>query len=95
MYRPRPNASPNYAFNNYYGAPTGGGCYYNTTTPGYTVEYTLVVVETLLYRLPDSMLVWSGTSQSFNPMSKGALVERISLLIGDEMRRKRLLGTGK
>jgi len=55
----------------------------------------LVVVETLLYRLPDAMLVWSGTSQSFNPMSKGEMVQGIALLIGDELQKKRLLGTGK
>jgi hypothetical protein len=89
---PQTYASPNYAFNNYYGGAYGGGGYYNTTTPGYTVENTLVVVETLLYRLPDSMLVWSGTSQSFNPMSKGDMVQGMSLLIGDELQRKRLLG---
>jgi hypothetical protein len=90
---PQTYASPNYGYSNYYGGAYGGGGYYNTTTPGYTVENTLVVVETLLYRLPDAMLVWSGTSQSFNPMSKGDMVKGISQLIGDQMQRKHLLGT--
>jgi hypothetical protein len=90
---PQTYNSPNYAYNSYYGGAYRGAYY--TTTPGYTVENTLVVVETLLYRLPDAMLVWSGTSQSFNPMSKGEMVQGIALLIGDELQKKRLLGTGK
>ncbi len=63
------------------------------TTPGYTVENTEVVVETLLYRLPDGMLVWSGTTRSLNPQSKSELAQAITYLIGDELKQNRLLGT--
>jgi hypothetical protein len=63
------------------------------TTPGYTVENTEVVVETLLYRLPDGMPVWSGTTRSLNPQSKSELAQAITYLIGDELKQNRLLGT--
>ena len=68
---------------------------YNTvyTTPGYTVENTEVVVETLLYRLPDGLLVWSGTTKTLNPQSKAELAQAIIYLIGDELKQGRLLGT--
>jgi len=63
------------------------------TTPGYTVENTEVVVETLLYRLPDGLLVWSGTTKTLNPQSKEELAQGIVYLIGDELKQSRLLGT--
>jgi hypothetical protein len=68
---------------------------YNTvyTTPGYTVENTEVVVETLLYRLPDGLMVWSGTTKTLNPQSKEELAQAIVYLIGDELKQSRLLGT--
>jgi hypothetical protein len=88
---PQSYASPSYGYGGYYGAAYGGA--YRTTTPGYTVENTTVVVETLLYRLPDAMLVWTGTTQSLNPMSKGEMVEGLALVIGDELQKKHLLGT--
>jgi hypothetical protein len=62
------------------------------TTPGYTVENTTVVVETLLYRLPDGLLVWTATTQTLNPQSKTELAQSITYLIGDVLRQKRLLG---
>jgi hypothetical protein len=85
-------AQPYYgSFSGYYGQA------YRTayTTSGYTVENTTVVVETLLYRLPDGMLVWTGTTKTLDPQSKAELVQGITLLIGDELRKKHLLGTGK
>jgi hypothetical protein len=68
---------------------------YNTvyTTPGYTVENTEVVVETLLYRLSDGLLVWSGTTKSLNPQSKEELAQAIIYLIGNELKQSRMLGT--
>lgn len=65
---------------------------YTSTTPGYTVEDTSVVVETLLYKLPEGTLVWTATTQTLNPQSKAELAQGITYLIGDELKKKHLLG---
>jgi hypothetical protein len=82
----------------YYGSMTGyyGQAYRTTyTEPGYVIENTTVVVETMLYRLPDGMLVWTGTTKSLDPQSKAELVQGITMLIGTELQKKHLLGAGK
>jgi hypothetical protein len=91
--QPYGGARPNYgSFRGYYGQAYGTVY----TAPGYTVVDTAVVVETLLYRLPDGMLVWTGTTKTLNPQSKAELVQGITLLVGNELRKKRLFGsTGK
>jgi hypothetical protein len=82
----------------YYGSMTGyyGQAYRTTyTEPGYTFESTTVVVETMLYRLPDGMLVWTGTTKTLDPQSKAELVQGITMLIGDELQKKHLLGAAR
>jgi hypothetical protein len=65
------------------------------TTPGYTVENITVVVETLLYRLPEGMLVWTATTQTLNPQSRPEMAQAITYVIGDGLKKKHLLGTAK
>jgi len=89
--QPQPYGSRPYygSFPGYYGQAYGTVY----ATPGHTVEDTVVVVETLLYSLPDGKLVWTGTTSSLNPESKAELAQGLSLLIGDELEKKHLLGT--
>lgn len=51
-----------------------------------------MVVETLLYKLPEGTLVWTATTQTLNPQSKAELAQGITYLIGDELKKKHLLG---
>jgi hypothetical protein len=64
---------------------------YGYTTPGYMTETTRYVVETLLYRLPDGKPVWSAVSETVNPDSSIAMVNEIVRMVGDELRKNRLL----
>jgi hypothetical protein len=48
------------------------------TTPGRTVENTTVVVETVLYTLPDDKPIWTATTQSLDPRSRPEMIEAIS-----------------
>ena len=64
---------------------------YVYTTPGYTINNTTVVVETLLYRLPEGKPVWSAVSESFNPASSSEVVEDLIQLIGKRLRDEGLM----
>lgn len=65
------------------------------TTPGYTVENTTVVVETVLYKLPDDKPVWTATTQSLDPRSRSEMVQAISNIVDVELEKRGLVGTGK
>ncbi|RTL27212.1 MAG: hypothetical protein EKK49_17325 [Rhodocyclaceae bacterium] len=64
---------------------------YTYDTPGYTVDTTRVVVETLLYRLADAKPVWSAVTESVNPESSIRLVDELIDLLGKRLRDERLL----
>jgi hypothetical protein len=82
-------ASPYYGnFGGYY----GHGYAVMQTTPGYTVENTTVVVETVLYTLPDDKPVWTGTTQTIDPRSRPEMIEAITQLVEAEMRKRGLIG---
>src|SRR3954453_18911331 len=49
------------SFYDYY----GGGMYMGS--PGYTVTDTIATVETRIYSVADGKLLWSATSETFNP----------------------------
>ena len=59
--------------------------------PGYTRVDTRVVVETILYKLPEAKPIWTGTTESMNPNSREELVENISRLVGKELRSEKLI----
>ncbi len=61
------------------------------TTPGYTTETQRILVETLLYRLPDGKPVWSAVSETVNPESKIVLVNEILRIVGQELRKQGLI----
>lgn len=55
------------------------------------VEDTRVIVETLLYRLPEGRPVWTAVSESFNPASSSEVVEDLIRVIGRRLRSEGLL----
>jgi len=55
------------------------------------IEDTRVIVETLLYRLPEGKPVWSAVSESFNPASSSEVVEDLIQLIGKRLRDEGLM----
>lgn len=84
-------ASPYYGnFVGYYGQ----GFAVVQTTPGYTVENTTVVVETVLYKLPEDKPIWTATTQSLDPRSRPEMVEAISHIVEAELQKKGLIGGG-
>lgn len=75
--------SPFYPFHPFYP--------YAYATPPQVVEDTRVIVETLLYRLPEGRPVWTAVSESFNPASSNEVVEDLIQLIGKRLRDEGLL----
>lgn len=62
------------------------------TTPAYTAELTTIVVETVLYRLPDGEAVWSAVSETRNPESKLDMVQDMVGLIEQQLAKEGLIG---
>jgi hypothetical protein len=84
--------SPYYgSFAGYYGQGYG----VVQTIPGYTVENTTVVVETVLYKLPDDKPIWTATTQSLDPRSRSEMVKAISDIVDIELEKKGLVGGAK
>jgi hypothetical protein len=74
-------------FDGYYGY-----AYSVAYAPAYHREDTRYVVETLLYKLPEGKPIWTGTSESVNPNSRQELVAEITRLVGNELRKEKLVG---
>lgn len=72
----------------YYGYAWG---YAYQTVPGYVAETTTVVVESVLYRLPEGRPVWSAVSEARNPESQAAVVEELVELVGRELHERGLI----
>lgn len=62
-----------------------------TYRPGYTIETTKVLVETLVYTLPEGRPVWSGVSETINPESTVDLVEQLVRVTRTELQRAGLI----
>ena len=77
-----------------FGGYYGQGYAVVQTTPGYTVENTTVVVETVLYKLPEDKPIWTGTTQTIDPRSRPEMIEAISQLVEAEMQKRGLIGGG-
>lgn len=86
------NQNP-YSFDNYYGSTFNST--YVTTTESYTINNTNVIVETKLYRLPDAVLLWSGTTDTLNPNVKSEMVDAITKIVEAEISQDGLLGGSK
>ena len=59
--------------------------------PGYTSVSTRVVIETILYKLPEAKPIWTGTTESMNPNSRDELVDKVGRLLGKELRSEKLI----
>ena len=77
-----------------FGGYYGHGYAVVQTTPGYTLENTTVVVETVLYKLPDDKPIWTGTTQTIDPRSRPEMIEAITQLVEAEMQKRGLIGSG-
>jgi len=81
---------PGVAFPDYYAYAAG-----QAASPGSTKEpreSREVVVETQLFVLPEGKPIWRGVTDSMNPDSREALVERITEVVGRRLRSEGLLG---
>jgi hypothetical protein len=58
---------------------------------GYLRTDTIFVVETLVYSLQQSQLVWASQSQTMNPTQVGSFVRELSKTLGTEMEKQGLL----
>ena len=55
------------------------------TTPGYTAHLTTVVVESVLYRLPQGTAAWSAVTETRNPGSKADMVQDLVELVEKQL----------
>ncbi|HET9155285.1 MAG TPA: hypothetical protein VFN91_01380 [Myxococcaceae bacterium] len=79
------------------GPYSGWGPYYGygwgaAYTPGYVVTDTIVRVETLVFDLKQNKLVWAGQSETTNPDRLDQFMRELVKAVGDDMRRKGLIG---
>lgn len=76
------------SFYGYYGV-----VYQQVYTPDYLREDTTVRIETNLYATtpPDGELVWTGTSDTFNPKSAHKVIDALVKLVVKEMEKETIL----
>ncbi len=70
----------------YYGYGWGG-----VYSPGYIQTDTIVIVETLVYSLPQNKLVWAGQSQTTNPSKVGPFIQELVRKAAAEMKKQGLI----
>ncbi len=80
-------AGPAFAtFGDYYGAM--GPAIYD---PGFVQTNTIVHVISTLYSLQDQKLIWSGTSQSFDPASAQSFMNDVSKAVAKSLQKDRVV----
>ena len=72
------------------------GTYYNRSgafmgDPGMVVTDTIASVQTNIYSVADEKLIWSGTSDLYNPSDARKVVGEIAKAVGDELRKEKLI----
>jgi hypothetical protein len=77
-----------HGFDGYYRHVWG---YAYQTMPGYETEQTTIVVESVLYRLPEGKPIWSAVSETRNPDSPAEVVHDLATLIGRELNERGLV----
>jgi hypothetical protein len=78
--------SPGYgSFYGYYGYTGYAG------TPGYFVTDTIATVETRIYSVAEDKLLWSATTETYNPSNVRDNIRDIAKVIGDELRKEKLV----
>jgi hypothetical protein len=70
----------------YYGWGWGG-----VYSPGYLQTDTIVIVETLVYSLPQNKLVWAGQSETTNPSKVGPFIKELTAKAAAEMKKQGLV----
>jgi len=60
------------------------------TTPGYMDQAEVVRLETNIY-LPNSRLLWSGISDSFNPGSDDDILKALPVAVIDDLYKRHML----
>jgi hypothetical protein len=70
----------------YYGYGWGG-----VYSPGYIQTDTIVIVETLVYSLPQNKLVWAGQSETTNPSKVGPFIKELVSKAAAEMKKQGLV----
>ncbi len=80
----------------YYGSFYGyyPWAYHTYVTPGYMLDTTRILIETLVYRLPNGKPVWSGVTESINPDSSLDLVKELVRILRAELQKEQLLVGG-
>lgn len=61
------------------------------TEPGHYTEDTTILVETNLYETTDARLIWSGVSDTYNPLDVSTAIHEISKLIVDRLQKDGLV----
>lgn len=64
-------------------------------SPGYTTTHTIVLLETNLYQAATQKLIWSMSSDTFDPRSINQLVESVSKKVIQGLRRDLLIPPGR
>ena len=59
--------------------------------PGYTQTHTIVRLETNLYDVGSSELVWSGQSETFNPGSLKDIIDSVTKAVAKRLRKESLI----
>jgi hypothetical protein len=79
------------SYGSFWGPGSWGGGWGGGFGDGYLRTDTIVVVETLVYSLQQSQLVWASQSQTMNPTQVGSFVRELSKTLGTEMEKQGLL----
>ena len=76
------------SFYGYYGA-----IYPVVYSPGYLIEEKTVRIETNVYAItpPDSQLVWTGTSDTFNPKDAQKVIKSVVKLVTEELNKDNVI----
>jgi len=80
---------PNSYYSGFYGYYSRS--YAVVSEPGYYTENTTVLLETNVYDVANSKLIWSGVSRTYNPSSASSAINEITSLIADSMNKDGLL----
>ena len=84
------------SYPSYYGSFWGPGGYYGygwpaVYDPGYLQTDTIVNIETLIYSLKDNKLVWTGTTETFNPSSLDHVIDGVASAVSMELTKQGLV----
>jgi hypothetical protein len=82
-------SSPFYStFSGYYAYGWGGAYVYD---PGYTRVDDVVVIETLVFSVPQNKLLWAGVTETINPKTAGRVIKDVVEGTVKEMKKQGLM----